>query len=172
MSGRQGKRPGPATAGKEEPSREARRKAGVVLEVLAGERTPGEAAGALAMSTSGYYLLEQRALDALVGACEPKPPGRVATGEPTVAALQKRCAQLERECARWQGLARAAQRSLGIAPPKKEKRKDKRKPTRRGLAAAKRLRKQAAAPDVPPPQSPPLESAAEQGGERCPQDDR
>jgi hypothetical protein len=110
MSRRRSKPAGPPTIQKEEPSREARHKASVVLEVLVGERSPGEAAQALAMSTSGYYLLEQRALDALVGACEPRPPGRVATGESTIAVLQKRCAQLGRECARWQALARVTPR--------------------------------------------------------------
>jgi len=155
MSGEPGKQPAVGGPNKDGPSREARQKASVVLEVLTGERSPGEAAQALAMSTSGYYLLEQRALDALVGACEPKPPGRVATGEPTIMVLQKRCAQLERECARWQALARVTQRSLGVVPVKREKRKDRRRPTRRGLAAAKRLRKTAAnmppEPAAPPP---------------------
>jgi hypothetical protein len=167
---RRRRRQGVAAAPKEEPSREARQKASVVLEVLTGERSPGEAAAALDISSSGYYLLEQRALDALVSACEPKPPGRASTGEPTTAVLQKQCAKLERDCARWQALARAAQRTLGVAPVKKEKRKDKRRPTRRGLAAAKRLRKQAAMQESAT--SPPAAPAGEEGVGRCLQDDR
>ena len=112
------------------PTREARRAASVILEVLGGERTAREAAEALAMSTSAYYLLEQRALDAMVEACEPKPKGWVATTEYELGTLRKKYAMLERECARYQALARLAQRTMGIAAPKKEQRKDKRRPTR------------------------------------------
>jgi len=167
MTGKQGKAGPTVPSSKDGPTREARQKASIVLEVLSGERTVGEAAKTLAMSTTGYYLLEQRALDALVGACEPKSPGRVATGEPTIVAMRKRCAQLERECGRWQALARVGQRSLGVAPVKKEGRKAKRRPMRRALAAAKRLRRAAEAMPPTPETSPPLE-----GEMTCPQDDR
>jgi hypothetical protein len=147
-------------------SREARRAACVVLEVLGGERTAGEAAEALAMSASAYYLLEQRALDALVMACEPKPTGWVATADWELGGLRKKYAVLERECARYQALARLAQRTMGIVAPKRETRKDKRRPMRRALAAAKRMKKAA---DAMP------ETAVEvpqEGGEPCLQDDR
>lgn len=158
---------GKLAASKAPVSREARRAASVVLEVLGGERTAGEAAAALAMSTSAYYLLEQRALDALVVACEPKPSGWVATTERELGGLRKRYAVLERESARYQALARLAQRTMGIAPPKKEQRKDKRRPVRRALAAAKRLKK--AAESMPPETAAPM---PQEGEETCPQDDR
>jgi hypothetical protein len=154
------------TADKAPVSREARRAACVVLEVLGGERTAHEAAEALAMSVSAYYLLEQRALDALVTACEPKPSGWVGTAAWELGGLRKRYALLERECARYQALARLAQRTMGIAAPKKEQRKDKRRPMRRALAAAKRMKR---AVDATP--EPPVESPPEEGGARCPQDD-
>ena len=150
------------------PTREARRAASVILEVLGGERTAREAAEALAMSTSAYYLLEQRALDALVEACEPKPTGWVATAQWQLGGLQKKYATLERECARYQALARVAQRTMGIAAPKKEQRKDKRRPTRRAWSAAKRLRK--AAESMPPETA--AEAPPQEGGEPCLQDDR
>lgn len=148
-------------------SREARRAACVVLEVLGGERTAAEAAEALAMSTSAYYLLEQRALDALVAACEPKPTGWVPTAQRELGGLQKKYAVLERECARYQALARLTQRTMGLTAPKKEKRKDKRRPMRRALAAAKRM---ARAADAMPPE-PEASPAPERGEARCPQDD-
>jgi len=148
-------------------SREARRAACMVLEVLGGERTAGEAAEALAMSTSAYYLLEQRALDALVVACEPKPTGWVPTAQWELGGLRKKYAVLERECARYQALARLAQRTMGLAAPKPEKRKNKRRPVRRALAAAKRMAK--SVDEAPPAES---SAAAEEGEARCPQDDR
>src|SRR5262249_46597844 len=59
----------------------ASRVAACVLEVLAGVRTPAEAAGELAVSLPRYYQLEQRALQGLVRGCEPPPRGRVASPE-------------------------------------------------------------------------------------------
>lgn len=41
---------------------DARRRAAAVLEVLAGARTPTQAAEALGVSLPRYYLLEQRAI--------------------------------------------------------------------------------------------------------------
>ena len=53
-------------------SREAKRIAASVLEVLAGDSSPTAAAAALEVSLPRYYLLEQRAIEALVTACEPR----------------------------------------------------------------------------------------------------
>src|SRR5207237_1267514 len=66
--------PGGAELGKEA-SRQARRLAAMVLEVLAGARTPTEAAQALELCVPRYYQLESRALRGLLAACEPAPPG-------------------------------------------------------------------------------------------------
>ena len=60
-------------------SRDAQRVAAAVLEVLAGVRTPTEAAVALSLSVPRYYLWEQRALEGLVRACEPRPQGKAAS---------------------------------------------------------------------------------------------
>ena len=48
----------------------ARRVAAILLEVLAGVRSAAEGAKALEVSLTRYYLLEQRALEALVAGCE------------------------------------------------------------------------------------------------------
>jgi hypothetical protein len=45
-----------------------KRQAAAILEVLAGARTPTEAATALAVSLPRYYQLESRALEGLVAA--------------------------------------------------------------------------------------------------------
>ena len=50
-------------------SRDAQRFATGILEVLAGVRTPTDAAAAMGISVPRYYLWEQRALEGLVAAC-------------------------------------------------------------------------------------------------------
>jgi hypothetical protein len=99
-----------------ESSREAKRVAAAVLEVLAGTRGPSEAAAALGISLPRYYQLEGRALAGLLAACEPRRGGRGRGGN-EVTALRRECDRLHRECARQQALVRAAQRSVGLAPP-------------------------------------------------------
>lgn len=98
-------------------SSDARRRAAAVLEVLAGVRTPAQAAEAVGVSLPRYYLLEQRAIGGLVAACEPAPRGPQANAQRRVAALEREIARLTRESGRHQALARAAQRTLGLAPP-------------------------------------------------------
>src|SRR5262249_32609299 len=97
-------------------SPEAKRVAAAVLEVLAGTRGPAEAAAALGISLPRYSQLERRALAGLVAACEPRRGGRRRGGN-ELAALRQECERLQRECARQQALVRAAQRSVGLAPP-------------------------------------------------------
>lgn len=133
-------------------SREARRLASVILEVLAGQRTPSEAAEAAGISTSRYYLVECRALEGLIQACEPRQKGYVKTPERRLEAMQEEQERLKRECARLQALVRAAQRSIGLSLPAaskdgKEKKgaqkgkrgKWKRRPVMRALRAARKL---------------------------------
>jgi hypothetical protein len=67
-----------------------KRQAAAILEVLAGARTPTEAATALAVSLPRYYQLESRALEGLVAACVPKPKGRVKSSVSEVASLHSR----------------------------------------------------------------------------------
>jgi hypothetical protein len=140
-------------------SRDARRLAAAILEVLAGARLPSEAAAALGTNVPRYYLLESRALKGLVEACEPRPLGRVRTAESELAQVRKELDRLKRENARYAALVRAAQRTVGLSappPPKPAvngKGRKKRKPTVRALRAVERLQEETpseeAAPLVP-----------------------
>lgn len=121
---------------------ETKRLATAILEVLAGVRTPTDAAKTLEISLPRYYLLEQRALAGLLAACEPrtKAPGRSVERE--IAKLQRELASSRRECARQQSLLRAAQRAVGLSPPQSPKPTEKNgaKKTRRRRATARALR--------------------------------
>jgi hypothetical protein len=134
-------------------SRDAKRLAAVVLEVLAGARTPPNAAAALGISLPTYYIAEKRALNGLVTACEPTDTTDRSL-EVELHNLKKEKACLERECARHQALARASQRSIGLLPaaePKPEKGKKRKPPRVRALAAVRKLQEDTAPmPDVPP----------------------
>ena len=133
-------------------SREAKRLAAGVLEVLAGARLPSEAASGLHLSVPRYYLLETRALSGLVAALEPRPLGRVVSPQAELDRARKELARLRQDCARYQALARVAQRTLGLqpqsaSPPKPDARgrvRKKRTPTRRALKAAEFFRKETA----------------------------
>ena len=131
---------------KEPPSREARRMASCVLEVLGGARSPTGAAQELGLSIQRYYLLETRALKGLVDACEARPRGRVASPEREMESLRKEAERLKRECARQQALVRAAQRTIGLAPAVSPKCKGppggrrKHRPAVRALKAVERMK--------------------------------
>ena len=125
-------------------SRPARLRAALILEVLAGTRTPSEAATAMAVSLPCYYHLENRALRGLLAGCEPRPKGRVRTAESELTALRQQQARLERELARQQALVRASQRVVGVAAPppppsKAGKKQRRRRPSTRALSVAARL---------------------------------
>jgi uncharacterized protein (DUF2267 family) len=121
-------------------SRDARRLAAAVLEVLAGARTPGEAATALDVSLPRYYQLENQALRGLVAACEPKPQGRQASPDKEAEELRRENARLRREVGRQQALVRAGQRVVGLAaPPPAPVKAGGKKPRRRRLARALRV---------------------------------
>ena len=98
-------------------SREAQRLAAAILEVLAGVRTPMDAAAAVGLSVPRYYLWEQRAVEGLVLACEPRPLGKAASPQRQIAVLQKEVVRLQHYCSRQQALVRASQRTIGLAPP-------------------------------------------------------
>jgi hypothetical protein len=128
-------------------SPEARRSAAVILEVLAGLRSPPQAAVALAVSLPRYYVVELRALQGLLAACEARPKGRVRTAQSELAALRRQCEQLKRQCDRQQSLLRLSQRAVGLpaataaAPARsKGKKRRQRKPTVRALRVAAQLR--------------------------------
>jgi len=120
--------------------REAQRLAAVILEVLAGVRSPPQAAQAVSVSLPRYYQLENRALCGLVAACEPRRQGRQRGPQHEAAALTKENERLRQELARQQTLVRLAQRTVGLSPPAANaKGKRKRKPVVRALGVAARL---------------------------------
>ena len=124
-------------------SRDAKRIAAVILEVLAGARTPKQAAETLGYSVNHFYKLESEALAGLVRACEPRPKGKRVTPEGRIAKLERALAQAERERSRYQALHRATQQSIGVKKAKPQKalggKRKPRKPVVRALKAAKRL---------------------------------
>src|SRR5262245_30709357 len=97
-------------------SREAKRIAASILEVLAGASSPSVAATSLDVSLPRYYLLEQRAIEALVNACEPR-TGRNMAPHREVDVIRKQLQRAERDATRYQTLLRVAQRTIGLAPP-------------------------------------------------------
>lgn len=100
-------------------SSQASQRAAVILESLAGERTAQQAAAALSMTVTNFYLLERKALQGLLRACEPQPKGPPKPGpERKLEQLQRELARCQRECQRQAALVRATQRAVGIpAPP-------------------------------------------------------
>jgi hypothetical protein len=125
-------------------SREAKQRAAAILEVLAGARSPTQAAQTLGISLTRYYLFEERALAGLVAACETPARGPHADPARRLAALERDCQRWQRECARQQALVRAAQRTIGLAPPlpppKDKGKKRRRRPVVRALQAVAQLR--------------------------------
>jgi len=146
---------------------EARRTAALVLDVLAGARRPADAAGELGTSTMRYYVLESRALAGLIAGCEPKAPGHPADPGRQVLTLTREIERLRQSAARYQALARAAQRALGVAPPKPDApatggadgRKRRRRPAVRALRVAGELRRGAASAPPAAGAAPPAEPA-------------
>jgi hypothetical protein len=119
----------------------ARQWAAVILQVLAGEWTPGDGAQSLGVSLPRYYAVESRAMAGLVQACEPRSGKRRRPPEKEVSELKKQVVLLERECARKQALLRVSQRTAGIqAPAPKTKGKRRRRPAVRALKIAAVLR--------------------------------
>ena len=94
----------------------ARRQAAIVLEVLAGLRTPQQAAAGLAISLPTYFNLETRALRGLVGACTFGSVGRQRSLAPQLRETQMKLALQEQQLQRYQALLRSAQRGIGLPP--------------------------------------------------------
>ena len=126
-------------------SGEAKRLAAAILEVLAGARTPTEAATALGLSVPRYYQVESRALRGFLAACAPQPKGRVRSPQSEVTALRDENQRLQREVLRQQALVRAAQRTVGWTPAaaaaatKNAGKKTRRRRLARALSIATRL---------------------------------
>jgi hypothetical protein len=127
-------------------SREAKRLAAVVLDVLAGSRTPPQAAETLGVSLPRYYQLEGRGLAGLLAACESRPRGRQPDAEAELVRVRRELERLKREVVRYQSLVRLTQRTVGVVPPAPTKPgKRKRKPVVRALRRAEQLREEATA---------------------------
>lgn len=123
---------------KDDASREAKRMAAILLDVLAGSRTPTQAAETLGVSLPRYYQLESRGLDGLLAACEPRPRGRQAATGTQDETLRRDNERLRRELSRQQSLVRLTQRTIGVAPPPPVKVSGKRKPRRPVVRAMRR----------------------------------
>lgn len=145
----------------EQLSPDSRRQAACVLEVLAGLRSPEQAAEALSVSLPTYYNLETRALRGLIHGCSPSPPGRTMCLLRQIRLLEEKSIAMEQQVSRYQALLRNARRSAGLLPPVQSKSKPgakrrSKKPAIRALRAIETLRRSEAA--VPSPA--PVEEAA------------
>lgn len=144
---KRGPAPGGVTLGQDHTA-QTRRLAAAVLEVLAGARTPTEAASALDVSVPRYYQIESRALRGLLDACAPLPRGPGPSSAKELAQLRQDNQRLQRELARQQALLRAAQRGLGLAAPaapapaSKSGKKTRKRRVARALSVATRLQQQ------------------------------
>ena len=132
---------------------QGRKQAAAVLEVLAGLRTPQQAAQVLGLALPSYFNLETRALRGLVFACCAQPPGRQPTLAPQLRQAQARAAELQRQVGRYQALLRTARQSVGLPPaseprPAAGTRRKPRKPAVRALRVVKALAQ------APPPHAP------------------
>lgn len=150
--------------------RETNRRAAAVLEVLAGLRTPAEAAEALGLSVNYYYILERKALSGLHSACRPQPKGPPGPNPlQQVEKLEKQLARCQQECQRQASLVRAAERAIGLsATPAASRGKGsatagagksrrRRRPTVRALKAARRLQDNSSWEDAPHGLKPPAD---------------
>ena len=131
-------------------SEEAKRAAAVVLEVMSGEKGPPEAAEALGISAMRYYVLEERALQGMVVALEPRPKGpRGASPEETVRRVEKDRDRMKREVGRMQAVLRMMRKSVHLREPVAGTRvngKKRRKPQGRVQKMLARLRPATGAP--------------------------
>ena len=150
----------------------ARLIAAVVLDVLAGNRTPGDAASALGLSVARYYVIEQQAIDGLIAGCGPRPIGRQKDPAKDLTRLSTENQRLTQALLRQQALVRAGQRSLGVAAPAKPapstggppgRGKGKRQPKVRALRAVKRLHVAASSSASPAVSTTPTPSATTPG---------
>ena len=112
-------------------SREAKKIAVVLLEVLSGVRTTTEATEALQITQARYYQLESRALQGFISSLEPKPRGRIRTPEAELNEMKQKNARLQQELQRHKALVRAAQRSIGLPSLSRARAKDEKNGKRR-----------------------------------------
>lgn len=139
--------PDPAEADPRAVAERAKLTAAVVLDVLAGNRSPGDAASALGLSVARYYVIEEQAINGLIAGCSPRQRGRQPDPGKEIARMTAENQRLTQALLRQQALVRTSQRSLGVALPTKATQvatapgrgKGKRQPKVRALRAVKRL---------------------------------
>ncbi len=85
---------GPERVERLEGSHEAKRRARVVLEVIAGKRSVNDACTELGIETTRFEVIREEALAAMVVALEPKAPGRPAK---VISEEEKEIARLQEE---------------------------------------------------------------------------
>lgn len=99
-------------------SEEARKATAVVLEVISGSRGTQSATEVLGISLMKYYMMEERALQGMVTALEPRPRGRRAPRpEDELARAEKERERLKREVGRMQTLLRLVRKSAKLQDP-------------------------------------------------------
>jgi hypothetical protein len=89
---------------KQELDEMARRRCLLILSVLSGEKPVSDAIAESGLSRNTYYQLEEKALDAMLSALGPKPPGRKADQSAEIAALEAKVMRLEEEKRRTERL--------------------------------------------------------------------
>ncbi len=97
-------------------SEQARKHTAHLLQSLSGACGPLEAARSMGVALARYYQLEARALQAVLGAMEPRARGRKETAESLAHKERAERKRLERELHRYQALYRTLQKSLGVSP--------------------------------------------------------
>ena len=147
----------PMTISRLEGSKEAKKAAMAVLEVLAGLRKPSEAHKELGCSLQRYYAIEARAIQGLITSLENRDHRRQRRPETKIKELEKELERTTRELNRAQTLIRMAQRTVGMKAatnklPASKKGKRRRKATVRAKKVAKvlktKLEKQMAKPEL------------------------
>jgi hypothetical protein len=150
----------PMTISKLDGSKDAKRAAMTVLEVMAGLRKPAEAHEILGVSLARYYAIEARALQGLITSLENRDLRRGKRAEVRVRELERELKRMRRELDRAQTLVRMAQRTVGIkaapstnptAKKTDKKGKRRRKPTVRAKKVAKILRAKLESPSINEP---------------------
>jgi hypothetical protein len=131
-------------------SAEAKRKAAIILEALAGLRTIQSASTELEIALPRYYVLETRMLQAMVNGLEPRLRGRKRNIETELKQLSAENENLLRGIQRLQALYRATQRAVGIKEGDRTKKaKGKTTKTRRANVESRGHRVSKALRDAP-----------------------